>query len=462
MRGNFDLWSDSHIFYNELSSTLATKLTTESKADYLWREKIYSETPNGLLLKKNSFFSNIHNNGKQYFAHITFGLQEILQSQSIFVSGGCLVGSVYCVPLTQDENGLRLHNLGEYIYSQEAYILSQKHYEGKSPNIIVFEVDNASSLNNHLIGIDYLRLGKIHNAIYKDLVYLLSLEERYKLEGVVCRSIKNSFDFLELCRSMFYEKRKLNPEHFISCYIDAINNLTILGYLYFEAVCEFVVFHQDSKISNKYKEVGEIYNEIYKSLMYDLAPQLQGNFKLSAFCPSLDSIYEYLFKKKVIGKITKTQMGEYISERLLILVMSHLLSGSEHTDWKRFEWTFDNVSHTIPSLVGHLLHRELRNHGRYPSFYFYFDQTKALQIWNYWNHMDVTIPFNGIMPKGEVGINPAHPDIKYKTYIGEAEVKKGFTYVNLGKQIDVVIEPRLVALRYTTMRNKAEDINLKK
>lgn len=457
---NFDLWSDAHNFYNKLDKYPKKDSTKEFKEDYFWRERMLNDTPNGHLLKNNSFFKSLDKE-KFYFAHITFGLDDILKTESIYVSGGCLVGSIYGVPATKTQEGLTMHNLGEYIYGKEAYILAKKHYYGKKPNILVFEIENNSSLNPHLLGIDYLNLGYIHSSIYKDLEYLLSFNERFNLEEVVSKKIKQSLPLLELCSLIFHENHKVDPVDFIECYVRNIQNLPILGYLFFEAVSEYIMLFQDSAISKKYMERGEIYNAHYKKLMYDLEPGLKGNFKLSSFLPNFERLSSYIKSNKFISNFDDNNFAEYISRRLLTLVMSKLLSNTESIDWKKMNWDFSNLFERVSQLVGHLIHRELRNHGRYPSFYFYYDQTKALQIWNYWNHMDVSIPFNGIIPKGEVGINPAHPELNYKVYTTHVENTKGKINIELEKQINISLEPRLVSLRYTTMRNKSEQVNLK-
>jgi len=69
--------------------------------------------------------------------------------------------------------------------------------------------------------------------------------------------------------------------------------------------------------------------------------------------------------------------------------MARLIPNTNAIDWKNFEWNFDNIMDKVGNLAGHLIHRELRNYCRYPSLYYYFDQTKALQIRNYWNHMEL-------------------------------------------------------------------------
>jgi len=71
------------------------------------------------------------------------------------------------------------------------------------------------------------------------------------------------------------------------------------------------------------------------------------------------------------------------------------------------------------------------------------------------------IPFNGITPKGEVGINPAYPDLKYKIYKGNVKKQNGLIFLEPGESQYISVEPRLVELRYTTMRNKSDNVNLK-
>lgn len=460
IRNTLNYWSDSHIFYGQFDNSPKKEFCKELKDEYLWRDRMAVEGLNGSLIKNNSFFNSLKNNNKQYLAHITYGLDDILSSRSLFASGGCLVGSIYSTPLTQDDDRFRLHNLGDYIFEKEASILGQKK-NGKVPDILIFEIDETPSWNTHLIGIDYLGLGEIHTLIYKDLEYLLSVQERFNLQETINKRVKKSMDFLGLCSSMYYGNYNVSPEVFIQCYLQTIPNLTILGYIYFEVISEYIMLFQDSKISQIYKDLGELYSPSYKNLMYELQPGLKDNFKLSSFSPSIESIFDYLTKKQIIKYLNYNQFSKYIADRLLILTMSRLLKNTEDIEWKDFEWSFNNLLGSTSSLVGHLIHRELRNFGRYPSLYFYFDQTKALQIWNYWNHMDIVIPFNGILPKGEIGINPAYPDLQYKVYLGKVSNEKEFSYVEPVKELDISIEPRLVELRYTTMRNKTEQVNLK-
>jgi len=60
--------------------------------EYMWRKRIVTETPDGHLVVKNSFFENLIKSKKVYLAHITYNLDSILKNRRIFSSSGCLMG----------------------------------------------------------------------------------------------------------------------------------------------------------------------------------------------------------------------------------------------------------------------------------------------------------------------------------------------------------------------------------
>lgn len=69
--------------------------------------------------------------------------------------------------------------------------------------------------------------------------------------------------------------------------------------------------------------------------------------------------------------------------------------------------------------------------------------------------MGIIMPFNGTFPKGEIGINPAFPDLDYKIYQGKTTIEGVTTYIEPEKQLDITLEPKLVDIRNTVMRNKS-------
>lgn len=451
----FSEWADGHVFYNMYlhnPSQNSPKWLLEENA---WRVRM-SEALNGHLLTKNAFFDDIKNSEKIYLAHTTSSLDKVLETKSIFSSGGCLIGSIYCTPLSKEGDKFRMHNLGKYIVDTEAPII-YKNIDGKKIDTIIFEITLPDHTKNNLVGIDYLRLGEVHYSIYKELEYLLSSKERYDLHNIITNDVKNSIDFLSLCNNYYTSGNKVDKRIFFETFHNTVKFLPILGYLYFEAVSEYLMLYQDNEEAKKYAKLGEFYNPSYKDLMYSLQPLLKKNYKLSYFNPSIDDLASYIIERKIFSNFDLEQMTDYLSERLVFWVNTRLFNTDKKiVDWRKFRWDFDNLVENAKPLVGNLIHRELRNFGRYPSFYFYFDQTKALQIWNYWNHMDVIVPFNGVFPKGEIGINPAYPDLEYKVYVGKVFNENGLTYIKQENEIEVDIVPKLVDLRFTVMRNNTK------
>jgi len=453
-------WADAHVFYNMYLHKPAKNAPEIEKEEFLWREKLISESPNGQLITQNSFFETLKKSNRVYLAHITYNLDKILANKRIFPSGGCLTGSIYCVPVVPENRKLRVHNLGVYLSEVEAPMMAQKINSKKQPDVLLFEIKNSKNNHHNLIGIDYLRMGEIHYSIYKQLEYLLSYKERSNLYTIVISRVKQSLDYLSLCTQTANPFDSLDVDYFLNCFINTISSLPILGYLYFEVISEYLMLFQDNNEAKKYLKRGELYNPTYKNLMYALHPKLKQNFKLNSFQPSIKGLIIYLEQSKIFTNFDSKHFKDWLCRRLIYLTNARLIDGSGgETDWRRICWDFDNLAKYVRPLLGHLIHRELRNFGRYPSFYFYFDQTKALQVWNYWNHMDIEIPFNGVIPKGEVGINPAFPNLTYKVFKCKYYAENsGFRYLEPVKELKIDIETKLVNLRYSGMHSKQKQI----
>lgn len=55
IKNALNYWSDSHIFYSSFDTSPKREFCKELKDEYLWRDRLVSETPNGSLIKNNSF-----------------------------------------------------------------------------------------------------------------------------------------------------------------------------------------------------------------------------------------------------------------------------------------------------------------------------------------------------------------------------------------------------------------------
>ncbi|WP_101258708.1 hypothetical protein [Streptomyces barkulensis] len=447
----YHLWADAHAFYDSTPVPGPDRHRDPLAArEAAWQTRLLEETPNGWLLRGNALFDALGGDGTLHLLHVTHALEQISEQGVLYPSGGCLVGSIYCAPLTPSGGGLRMHNLASYVLQKEApAFVARLGERGRAPTPLIFEITVPRHAYRGLAGIDYLRLGTIHLQIYTHLEYLLSKAERHQLREAVVSRVKNSTAFLALAAAITYHGAPVAADPFLRLLDETIPRLPILGYIYFEALAEYLMLHSTSDRTRRLAELGEFDNWLYKEMLFASFPQMAGRFDLARFRPSPGELDELL--ARVDPTVDAAHARPYLAERISHLVAARLFTpGQAPEAWHRTRWEFDNLATRLGPLLGHLIHRELRTFGRYPDFYFYFDQHKALQAWNYWNHMDIATPFNGTFPKGEIGINPAYPDLDYRVWRAEPD---GDGLLHPAEQLDLTIAPRLVDIKYTLMRN---------
>ncbi len=288
---------------------------------------------------------------------------------------------------------------------------------------------------------------------------MLTRQERHELEGLTVDKLKGSIGCLSEVERLAQRERidANDAKAFIDKYAHFVPTLPILGYLYFETLLDYILYYQDDATATEYANKGEFYNYYYKRIAKDINETLYKKFQLSSFAASADKLTAILRKYTDNGLIFKSFNEEhfvrFLAERLVYRVHNYLKIGHTMRDRSLINWSFEGLAEDFSPLLGHLIHRELRSFNRFPDFYYYFDQTKALKVWNYWNNHDIVIPFNGIVPKGEVGINPAYIDnTKYAIY--QTKVTDHSGKLEITNKLDMRISSRLIDLKYTLMRNR--------
>lgn len=452
---NPEEWSKAHIFYDKyLDKRQDLEQELFAQEELKWRNR-YSDAPNGSLLSDNVMFDLIKSKDKSYLLHATTKLDQIKSSGNMYSSAGCLVGSVYCTSLRNQGGNLELHNLGKYILDREAKESMKHRKDNAILSTIVIEVEKDKHASRNLIGIDHTRLGMIHYKIYEELKYLLSKKEKLKLENYIVNSIKNSQGFLSCVNKTFVEGSKMSDENFYSSIASTIDNIPYFGYLYFEAMNEHIMLYGETDVYQEYKAKKELFNFDYKNFMFETFESLLKNFNLGKFKPTKSQLTEYF--EPILGNAT-ADILQSIKDRVVFTINSRSFE-TPHIEWSKLNWEYYDLADAgFAPLIGHIIHRELRSFKRFVDFYFYFDQLKALKIWNYWNMMGIQLPFNGVMPKGEIGINPAYPELLYKIY--EAKIHKD-DKVELGKELKIDIVPRLVDLKNSFMGLGSAGNNIK-
>lgn len=138
LNDNLSTWANAHVFYNTFKHKPNIDDNKILREEHDWRKNAINNSIHGNLLTNNSLFNVLKNKNKIYLAHITPNIHNILDNNDIYPSGGCLVGSIYCTPAFEEGEKIRVHNLGKYIFENEAPRFSNS----KTPNsssVIVFE-----------------------------------------------------------------------------------------------------------------------------------------------------------------------------------------------------------------------------------------------------------------------------------------------------------------------------------
>jgi hypothetical protein len=342
-----------------------------------------------------------------------------------------------------------MHNLGEYILTREVFpAMADVRKGGRGATPLVIEVTVPRHGYRGLAGIDYLRLGAIHLRIYRDMESLLSPEERFRLRESVVNRVRNSAAFLALAATVTLRPNAAALRAFPVLLSEAIPRLPVLGYLYFEAVSEYLMLYSRSRHTRELAARGEFNNWLYKRVLFEGFPGTAGHFDLAGFRPSFAQLEQILHQ--VDRTIDPAHARTHLTERISHLVTTRLLTpGRLAEEWHSATWDFERTAESFGPLLGHLVHRLPRRFTRYPDLYFFFDQQKAFQAWNHWNHMGIALPFNGTMPKGEIGINPAYPDLNYRIWRAELA---GDGLLHPIEETPLRLTPRLVDTHHTTMR----------
>ncbi|MFJ9719954.1 hypothetical protein ACIRPQ_29180 [Streptomyces sp. NPDC101213] len=425
---------DAHTDYTSTRTRPLPTGCAESEAD--WRRRLQDDTPGGWLLAQNAMTQTLTSGGPIHLMHTTVALEAIRASGQLHVSSGCLVAALYCAPLTEVPGGLRPHNLG-------AYLLETK------PHTRTLAIEITPSGPAPAKGIDYLRLGRLHLRTYQEHHSLLTEAEHAQLRGRALHQILTTAPFLDLLLANATGRRTA-PDAFVDHLAAAVPSLPFLGYLYFEVLSEYLMLHSTSAETKAYAEAGEMNNRLYKRLAFSAVDGMGKLFDLSRFCPDQRRLRELLAD---IEPALAEGAAQYTRDRLSHLFTALALEPGQDAGAFTFcGQDFDSLAEAAPSLLGQTIFRQMRTLERYPQLYLAFEQAKALRAWSYWNAERIAAPFNGFLPKGEIGVNPAYSEARCAVWLAET-CERGL--VHPVEELDVAFMPRLADLAMTAMRRDA-------
>ncbi|MFK8912204.1 hypothetical protein, partial [Streptomyces sp. YS-3] len=397
-----------------------------------WSQDL-ADAPNGWLLRDNAMTRALAGGGPIHLMHTTVALDAIRTSGHLYASSGCLVAALYCAPLTPEPDGLRPHNLGQYLLETKPHT-----------DTLVIEITPDAPVPPK--GIDYLRLGPIHLRTHLQHAAFLTPAENQQLRQAIMARLRASAPFLDLALANA-RGRRTPAAVFVDQLAAAVRHVPFLGYLYFEVLSEYLMLHSTTPQTRAYAERGELNNRLYKHLAHAAIDGMDQLFDLARFHPDHHQLATLIPQ---IDPSLAAGAAEYTRDRLSHLFACLALDPGQDTAAFTFRrQSFTALTDAAPGLMGQLLFRQMRIMDRYPQLYACLEHAKALQAWNYWNTEGIPTPFNGFLPKGEIGINPSYPRAVYAVWAAKT-CSKGLLHPV--EQLDVSFLPRLADLGQTAMR----------
>ncbi|MFJ7909177.1 hypothetical protein [Kitasatospora sp. NPDC096204] len=437
-------WDLAHTDYSAPPDRPVPVGLTDTEAD--WHHRL-SQAPNGHLLREdgNAMLGALASGGPVHLLHLTRSLDAVRSSGHLLASAGCLVGAVYGSPLTPLPGGALLpHNLGSHLLDARHSLASRR---GSTPLVIEVTPDRPAPLK----GLDYLRLGGIHLRAYQAYQHVLTAaEDDQVLQSVVDR-VRVAAPFLD---ALLHNAGggTTSEETFIDALAVTVPVFPFLGYLYFETVAEYLMLHSTSRATREYADRGEMNNRLYKDLAFSAVDGMGTLFDLGRFHPGHAQLLD------LVGHIEPglaASAASYVRRRMShLFAVTSLAPRQDAQDFTFHEAGLGTLAETAPYLLGQLIFREIRLLDRYPQLYHCFEKAKALQAWTYWNQEGISMPFNGVSPKGEIGINPAYPNARFTVWTAETCERGLLRPVD---QIAAVPAPRLVPWLVAPLRERTEE-----
>lgn len=424
------VWDDAHTDYGPGRRPRPVPRALAA-SDAEWRSYLEAQTPNGWLLRSGALLETLASGQPIYLMHTTTYLEAMRANRQLYQAAGCLVGALYCAPLRREPDGLRPHNLG-------AWLLETK----PDTRTIVFEVAGGRPVPAK--GIDYLRLGDVHLRTYLDHRVFLTSAEDDQLRRAAVQRVRQAAGVLDmLLADACGSDTPAKP--FLDQVAAAVPAVPFLGYLYFEVVAEYLMLYSTCRQTKECAQVGEMNNRLYKRLAFAAVDTMGHLFDLALFRPGYDRLRQLI---EQIEPGLEAGVADYTRRRMAYLFACAALPPSQDASAITFhQVTFDALTHLAPGLLGQMVFRLLRTSPRYPQLFPIFEQAKASAASAYWNAKGIPTPFNGVIPKGEIGLNLAWP-AGARAWTAET-CRRGLLHPT--EELALTFVPRLADLRGTAL-----------
>ncbi|MFE2726835.1 hypothetical protein [Kitasatospora sp. NPDC059327] len=288
-------------------------------------------------------------------------------------------------------------------------------------------------------GVDYLHLGAIHLRTYRAYRSYLTPAENDRIDRAVRTGLAAAAPFLDLALRNAIGRASVAPA-FVDLLAAAVPSLPFLGYLYFEVLSEYLMLHSVTPETNTFAQAGELNCWLFKRLAFAAVDDMDQLFDLARFHPGHRRLVELV---EGIEPALSPRVAEYVRRRVSHLLARTALHPAQDAASAAFQGAgLDTLTAVAPGLIGQMVFREIRYLPRYPQLYHCFEKAKALEAWDFWNGQGIPTPFNGILPKGEIGINPVYPRAEIRAWTARIDHRG---YLHPADEVEADFTPHLAA-----------------
>lgn len=408
--------------------------------DYDYNDFIGS---NKHIILNNNIFNM--NNNKMYLLHITSNYNKIINSNTIYPSPGCMTGGIYSVPLICYNNELRLHNLSLRYIEEATKFAIQNNNDIKNIKPIIIKLDNTAFSKPK--GINYLKNGIDFFNTYLEIKNFISKDFIVALENKIKQNIHNSIDFIDFVLNNYLLNKQSIDLNNINYFIQQIDNIPILGYIYFESFATAVMLNQQNNASNLYHNFNELYNSYYKQIVFELYPEFYNMFNLSKFKPSFTLLISVLRKYNIINNFNHFE-NDFITQ--LNILLNDTLFKLDDINIDFYNNIPKNINFYIKPLIGHQLRLVKINSVEYNIYKYYFNNCNSIKLWSTLTELNINILYNSIIPKGEVAIYPNIGN-KISFFDGEIITKDNYFYIKKQNKLNITFKTELINQGLITM-----------
>lgn len=300
-----------------------------------------------------------------HLLHQTQHLSEIEESKLLRVSArGGLGNGIYATFLRGEDTLL----LGGHSIA----LAERQQSAGKKSDSLVLTVERAGNfLTNNIerLGFGRLyyeahlrmeRLTKTEHHTQPNL-YHGQISEVNKKVALIYSHVHSFLVFMALYPMMLKRDEQLDRafDKFVQTFNALRDKTDFLNNIFFEAIKDYILLHQDDKVSKKLRDDLASFNMgLQYDIFFELSPKMKDDWNTSYFSPSIPDIIAVLKKNSILkdGPIALRHFKANILEKMSYYIHIRLLEGARELPDLAVVRKLDDLASQLPNLAGNIVY----------------------------------------------------------------------------------------------------------